>query len=141
MQNEDGTKTEYRVWNPFRSKLAAAILGGVDNIWIVSTSSAEFHVSLKQPEKSALFNLFYFQCFPKALHFFPPCAETRGTCAVSRSCFRNNRLSCLGHCWTSKLYSLVFPPCFSSYSVCFVSGSASLKFAPYPQKSFLLEVL
>uniref|UniRef100_A0A7N0VKA3 rRNA 2'-O-methyltransferase fibrillarin n=1 Tax=Kalanchoe fedtschenkoi TaxID=63787 RepID=A0A7N0VKA3_KALFE len=23
------------VWNPFRSKLAAAILGGVDNIWIV----------------------------------------------------------------------------------------------------------
>lgn len=34
-QNEDGTKTEYRVWNPFRSKLAAAILGGVDNIWIV----------------------------------------------------------------------------------------------------------
>ncbi|XP_021726696.1 mediator of RNA polymerase II transcription subunit 36a-like [Chenopodium quinoa] len=31
---EDGTKVEYRVWNPFRSKLAAAILGGVDNIWI-----------------------------------------------------------------------------------------------------------
>ena len=36
LQNEDGTKTEYRVWNPFRSKLAAAILGGVDNIYIVS---------------------------------------------------------------------------------------------------------
>lgn len=34
VDNEDGTKTEYRVWNPFRSKLAAAILGGVDNIWI-----------------------------------------------------------------------------------------------------------
>ncbi|KAE8804499.1 rRNA 2'-O-methyltransferase fibrillarin 2 [Hordeum vulgare] len=33
-QNEDGTKAEYRVWNPFRSKLAAAVLGGVDNIWI-----------------------------------------------------------------------------------------------------------
>nr|POE96606.1 mediator of rna polymerase ii transcription subunit 36a [Quercus suber] len=31
-QNEDGTKVEYRVWNPFRSKLAAAILGGVDDI-------------------------------------------------------------------------------------------------------------
>ena len=32
--NEDGTTTkiEYRVWNPFRSKLAAAILGGVDAI-------------------------------------------------------------------------------------------------------------
>mmetsp|Transcript_13694 Transcript_13694/g.18024 ORF Transcript_13694/g.18024 Transcript_13694/m.18024 type:complete len:297 (+) Transcript_13694:214-1104(+) len=28
------TKLEYRVWNPFRSKLAAAILGGVDNIWM-----------------------------------------------------------------------------------------------------------
>mgnify|MGYP002758853601 FL=1 len=35
---EDGTaitnKTEYRVWNPFRSKLAAGILGGLDNIHI-----------------------------------------------------------------------------------------------------------
>lgn len=37
VQNEDGTKVEYRVWNPFRSKLAAAILGGVDNVWIVSS--------------------------------------------------------------------------------------------------------
>lgn len=27
-------KIEYRVWNPFRSKLAAAILGGVENIHI-----------------------------------------------------------------------------------------------------------
>jgi len=27
-------KREYRVWNPFRSKLAAAILGGVEHIWI-----------------------------------------------------------------------------------------------------------
>ncbi|KAJ8427947.1 hypothetical protein Cgig2_023242 [Carnegiea gigantea] len=34
VQQEDGTKIEYRVWNPFRSKLAAAIIGGVDNIWI-----------------------------------------------------------------------------------------------------------
>ncbi|XP_076899261.1 rRNA 2'-O-methyltransferase fibrillarin 1-like [Bidens hawaiensis] len=34
VQNEDGTKVEYRVWNPFRSKLAAAVLGGVDNIWM-----------------------------------------------------------------------------------------------------------
>ncbi|CAB4027022.1 rRNA 2 -O-methyltransferase fibrillarin, partial [Paramuricea clavata] len=29
---EDGNKVEYRVWNPFRSKLAAAILGGIDKI-------------------------------------------------------------------------------------------------------------
>jgi fibrillarin-like rRNA methylase len=28
------SKIEYRVWNPFRSKIAAAILGGVDNIWM-----------------------------------------------------------------------------------------------------------
>ncbi|PAV23701.1 rRNA 2 -O-methyltransferase fibrillarin [Pyrrhoderma noxium] len=30
----DGTKIEYRVWNPFRSKLAAGILGGVSDIYI-----------------------------------------------------------------------------------------------------------
>ncbi|KAI3784015.1 hypothetical protein L1987_43106 [Smallanthus sonchifolius] len=34
VQNVDGTKVKYRVWNPFRSKLAAAVLGGVDNIWM-----------------------------------------------------------------------------------------------------------
>lgn len=28
------TKTEYRVWNPFRSKLAAGILGGLDDIYM-----------------------------------------------------------------------------------------------------------
>ncbi|KAK9810294.1 hypothetical protein WJX72_008158 [[Myrmecia] bisecta] len=28
------TKVEYRVWNPFRSKLAASVLAGVDNIHI-----------------------------------------------------------------------------------------------------------
>jgi fibrillarin-like rRNA methylase len=30
----EGTKTEYRVWNPFRSKLAAGVLGGLDSIYI-----------------------------------------------------------------------------------------------------------
>lgn len=34
VEAEDGTKDEYRVWNPFRSKLAASVLGGVDNIHI-----------------------------------------------------------------------------------------------------------
>lgn len=29
---EGSEKIEYRVWNPFRSKLAAAIVGGVGNI-------------------------------------------------------------------------------------------------------------
>lgn len=31
---ENGGKIEYRVWNPFRSKLGAAILGGVEDIHI-----------------------------------------------------------------------------------------------------------
>jgi len=31
---EGEEKIEYRVWNPFRSKIAAAILGGVENIYI-----------------------------------------------------------------------------------------------------------
>jgi rRNA 2'-O-methyltransferase fibrillarin len=35
---EGDAKIEYRVWNPFRSKIAAAVLGGVDNIWIAPGS-------------------------------------------------------------------------------------------------------
>jgi len=31
---EGETKTEYRVWNPFRSKLAAAVVGGVEDIHV-----------------------------------------------------------------------------------------------------------
>lgn len=31
---KDDVKTEYRVWNPFRSKLGAAVVGGVDNIFM-----------------------------------------------------------------------------------------------------------
>jgi rRNA 2'-O-methyltransferase fibrillarin len=31
---ESGDKTEYRVWNPFRSKLASAIVGGIENIYM-----------------------------------------------------------------------------------------------------------
>ncbi|EPS95452.1 hypothetical protein FOMPIDRAFT_1168642 [Fomitopsis schrenkii] len=30
----EGTKVEYRVWNPFRSKLAAGVLNGLDHIYI-----------------------------------------------------------------------------------------------------------
>uniref|UniRef100_L2FUU4 rRNA 2'-O-methyltransferase fibrillarin n=1 Tax=Colletotrichum fructicola (strain Nara gc5) TaxID=1213859 RepID=L2FUU4_COLFN len=37
VQNEDGTttttKVEYRVWNPFRSKLAAAVIGGLEKMY------------------------------------------------------------------------------------------------------------
>ena len=31
---EGDKKLEYRVWNPFRSKLAAAIVGGIKDIWV-----------------------------------------------------------------------------------------------------------
>lgn len=34
----EGEKKEYRQWNPFRSKLASAILGGVKNIYMVPGS-------------------------------------------------------------------------------------------------------
>lgn len=34
IDDENGAKIEYRVWNPFRSKLGAAILGGVENTYI-----------------------------------------------------------------------------------------------------------
>jgi len=34
VETEADGKVEYRVWNPFRSKIAAAIVGGVENIWI-----------------------------------------------------------------------------------------------------------
>ena len=37
-QAGDKSKTEYRVWNPFRSKLAAAVLGGVDKIHMMPGS-------------------------------------------------------------------------------------------------------
>jgi len=33
-KNKDGTETEYRIWNPRTSKLAAAIHSGVNNIWV-----------------------------------------------------------------------------------------------------------
>jgi rRNA 2'-O-methyltransferase fibrillarin len=32
--DQQGVKIEYRIWNPFRSKLGSAILKGVDNIYI-----------------------------------------------------------------------------------------------------------
>ncbi|RHZ60631.1 hypothetical protein Glove_351g17 [Diversispora epigaea] len=34
VKDKDGDKVEYQVWNPFRSKLTADILGGLDNIYI-----------------------------------------------------------------------------------------------------------
>ena len=40
---EDATKLEYRVWNPFRSKLAAAVLGGIDHIHMPPGSKVTLH--------------------------------------------------------------------------------------------------
>lgn len=34
MLQDGDQKVEYRAWNPFRSKLAAAVIGGVENIHI-----------------------------------------------------------------------------------------------------------
>ncbi|CAN1795842.1 rRNA 2'-O-methyltransferase fibrillarin 2 [Linum perenne] len=34
VKNKDGIETEYRIWDPSRSKLAAAIQCGVENIWV-----------------------------------------------------------------------------------------------------------
>lgn len=33
-EDQDGNKIEYRVWNPYRSKIAAAIIGGVEDTHI-----------------------------------------------------------------------------------------------------------
>ena len=42
----EGEKIEYRVWNPFRSKLAASVLAGVDNVHIKPGSKVGFmHVA------------------------------------------------------------------------------------------------
>jgi rRNA 2'-O-methyltransferase fibrillarin len=35
---ETDSKVEYRVWNPFRSKLASAVVGGIENIYMAPGS-------------------------------------------------------------------------------------------------------
>lgn len=34
VEDKEGVKIEYRVWNPFRSKLGAAVVGGCENIYM-----------------------------------------------------------------------------------------------------------
>jgi len=69
VSQEGDTKVEYRAWNPFRSKLAAAILGGVDQIHIkpgakvmylgAASGTTVSHVSdIVGPVR--IFHLFYF---------------------------------------------------------------------------------
>ena len=66
VEEPDKAKVEYRVWNPFRSKLAAAILGGVDKVHIApgkkvlylgaASGTSVSHVSdICGPVRSALF--------------------------------------------------------------------------------------
>jgi len=38
VETPEGGKVEYRVWNPFRSKIAAAVVGGIENLWITPGS-------------------------------------------------------------------------------------------------------
>jgi Fibrillarin len=43
----EGEKVEYRVWNPFRSKLAASVLAGVDNVHVKPGAKVRMiHVTL-----------------------------------------------------------------------------------------------
>ncbi|KAE8794311.1 mediator of RNA polymerase II transcription subunit 36a-like [Hordeum vulgare] len=69
--NEDGSKVEYKVCNPFRYKLAHAVLGGVDNIWIAPRTRVLYlgaafettmsHVSdIVGPMRSRCYLLVYF---------------------------------------------------------------------------------
>lgn len=64
VQNEDRSTVEYRVWNPHRSKLAAAIHIGVDNIWIVS------------PRTSSSNNLFFSSVIETNKYLFLAIVET-----------------------------------------------------------------
>lgn len=84
---EGENKIEYRVWNPFRSKLAAAILGGVDQIYMPPGSKVLYlgaasgttvsHVSDVVGPVS-WWNLLYHFCrniFIFNIYFFPICAR------------------------------------------------------------------
>lgn len=86
---EGEKKIEYRVWNPFRSKLAAAILGGVDQIYMPPGSKVLYlgaasgttvsHVSDVVGPVS-LWNLLHHFCRNSLIfniYFFPICATYR----------------------------------------------------------------
>ena len=49
---DEAGKVEYRVWNPFRSKLAAAVLGGVDNIHMPPGSKVSFRLNIATNDMS-----------------------------------------------------------------------------------------
>ena len=47
----EGEKVEYRVWNPFRSKLAASVLAGVDNVHV--KPGAKVHIERSHDPKGS----------------------------------------------------------------------------------------
>lgn len=107
-QNEDGAKVEYRVWNPFRSKLGAAIQEGIDNIWIVSDCYlALCNWCFYYIDENLVSVSLLLICSPYC-HF----QGTRCSSSLLGSCFRNLCLSCIWHCWTCKLveYICSLPP-------------------------------
>lgn len=93
LQNEDGTKTEYRVWNPFRSKLAAAILGGVDNIHIVR-SYQHLTILRNSDVRADLGRCIFLHLHTEvSLTTYFPYAETWCSCAIPWGGIRNNRFT------------------------------------------------
>lgn len=57
VQQDDGEKVEYRIWNPFRSKLAATIIGGIGNMPIHPNSKVLY---------LGMFSHIINSCFPLA---------------------------------------------------------------------------
>ena len=88
LQAEDGTKVEYRVWNPFRSKIAAAVVGGIENLWIkpgdkvlylgAASGTSVSHVSdLVGQVRFALARGRLFRCVTRALAHGSTCMYVR----------------------------------------------------------------
>ncbi len=107
----EGEKIEYRVWNPFRSKLAASVLAGVDNVhikpgskvglmrvayseWVVACSSqlAQYYLHLLaqhavwRADKGMIDTLL---------------GATAGV--VSRRSLRHQRVACFRHCGAGRV--------------------------------------
>lgn len=83
----EGTKIEYRVWNPFRSKLAAGVLGGLDDIFIKPGANVLYLGAASGTSVSHVADIvgpvsaFFLAGFPS--HLFP------GRCCLCRRIFRS----------------------------------------------------
>ncbi|CAG8764440.1 12502_t:CDS:2, partial [Dentiscutata erythropus] len=74
LEDKDGNKLEYRVWNPFRSKLSLGILGVLDNIY-------------KSPKSKVCKNVmdFYENCYTNPL-FLPFSSTQSEKCTFQNIC-------------------------------------------------------